>query len=74
MGKVIKVEVDVTLPNLYIIGQVCHISKKKKKTRDINEMNMYLQPGLVVGTVHTDSLCLLFHPQASGEEAIWHFQ
>ena len=69
----IKIQVDVT-PNLYIIGQVCHISKKKKKTRDINKMNMYLQPGLVVGTVHSDSLGLLFHPQASGEEAIWPFQ
>ena len=30
-GEVIKVEVDVTPPNLYITGQVCHISKKKKE-------------------------------------------
>ena len=29
-GEVIKVEVDVT-SNFYIIGQVCHISKKKEK-------------------------------------------
>lgn len=30
-------------------------------------MNMYLQPGLVVGVIDSDSLSLLFHPQASGK-------